>query len=147
MEEKKIKKIICVFEENEAPFVYEVRNAEDGDRNAAKIIHSSLRMADKNPEGFDCCVMMSAAGEGNDISFYGKCSNCLALMADTLSDIYVTKESPSESAAIRADFEKVTRSLTRLKMLQKFIGKSSLVGCVEISGIHDFLTKEEPSQK
>ncbi len=88
MEDKEIRKIICVFE-NDIPFIYTVRKDNSRDVAATQSIYEMLQAANAAPDGFDNFVAACDAGDNINNSIVGTCGNCLPLIADVLTDLFV----------------------------------------------------------
>ena len=112
MAEKKVKKIICVFEE-EAPFIYEVRKDNPHDVAATQSIYEMLQAANAAPDGFDNFVMACKAGDNLNNCIIGTCYNCLILMADALTDLFV--DSRFDGQNLKTGFEAITEKLLQKK--------------------------------
>ncbi|MCQ4763254.1 hypothetical protein [Cloacibacillus evryensis] len=112
MEEKKIKKIICVFEKEE-PFVYTVRSGNPKNVAVTQSIYAMLQTANAAPDGFDNFVVACEAGDTLNSSIIGTCGNCLALMADALTDLFV--DSRFDGQDLKICFETMTEQLLKQK--------------------------------
>jgi len=84
MEEKKIKKVIVVFEDEE-PFLYEAKDEDD--RKSAMLIYSALQDAvrDGGLSAFFLAYKTRRSMGSNGA--YGNANDCFQLMSCTLSDI------------------------------------------------------------
>ena len=88
MEDKEIRKIICVFE-NDIPFIYTVRKDNSRDVAATQSIYKMLQAVNAAPDGFDNFVAAYDTGDNINSSIIGTCGNCLALIADVLTELFV----------------------------------------------------------
>lgn len=147
MEEKKIKKVIVVFED-EAPFLYEAKDEDD--RKSAMPIYSALQCAARDG-GFSALVLAHKTRRSmGSNGAYGNTDDCFQLMSSTLSDICI-KASRAPSAAMNR-IVTVAKKLLLGEMLEEAIKKLGKVKSASEEKevfIHvlKLLAEEEPSQR
>lgn len=112
MEKKKVKKIICVFE-NDIPFIYAVRSGNQKDVAAAQSIYEMLQIANAAPDGIDNFVMACDTEDNIFNSIAGTCGNWLILMADALTDIFVDSRFIGQD--LKTGFETMVEKLLQKK--------------------------------
>ncbi|MCC8184983.1 hypothetical protein [Cloacibacillus porcorum] len=147
MEDKKIKKVIVVFED-EAPFIYEAKDEDD--RKAAKLIYSALQDAarDGSFSAFVLAYKTLCSKGGNGA--YGNTDDCFQMMSYTLSDMCF-KASSAPSAAMDS-IVTVAKKLLLGEMLEEAIKKLEKVKSASekkelFVRVLKLLAEEEPSQK
>lgn len=132
MEEKKIKKIICVFED-ETPFVYEV--STNCDRGAAEIIRRALKSAQiDEKKGFTGIVLASTTHTSISNGASGNTHDCLDAIAMALVDLCCSSGNPVAAVDI---IEKSTKKL----FAEKLLSQACNITVIDLS------SKGEPSQK
>ncbi|WP_288334608.1 hypothetical protein [uncultured Cloacibacillus sp.] len=131
MEEKKIKKVIVVFED-EAPFIYEVMGT-DCDCDAAKTIHLALRSA-QIEKGFTGIVLAYSTPTSIGNGACGDTQDCLDTIVQALVDLCFSSGNPAVALDI---IEKSTKKL----FAQKLLSKACDITVIDLS------SKREPSQK
>ncbi len=112
MAEKKVKSIICVCK-NDIPFIYTVRKDNPHDMAATQSIYEMLQAANAAPDGIDNFVMACKAGGNLNNCIIGTCYNCLILMADVLTDLFV--DSRFDGQNLKTGFESITEKLLQKK--------------------------------
>lgn len=112
MAEKKVKKIICVFEDD-IPLIYEVRKDNPHDVAAAQSIYEMLQIANAAPDGIDNFVMECDTEDNIFNSIAGTCDNLLVLMADALTDLFVDSRFIGQD--LKTGFEAMVEQLLKEK--------------------------------
>lgn len=147
MEEKKIKKVIVVFED-EAPLLYEAKDEDD--RKAAMLIYSALQCAARDG-GFSALVLAHKTRRSMESNgAYGNTDDCFQMMSCTLSDMCF-KASSAPSAAMDS-IVTVAKKLLLVEMLEEAIKKFGKVKSASekkelFVRVLKLLAEEEPSQK
>lgn len=80
---------------------------------ATQSIYEILQAANAAPDGIDNFVAACDAGDNLNNCIIGTCGNCLALMADTLTDFFV--DSRFDEQDLKTGFEAMVEQLLKQK--------------------------------